>query len=449
MLGKIKKILYFPIASYFRFFAKIRLNRWKPYIIAVTGSSGKTTLLHLIEAQIGNKAKYSHNANSSFGIPFDILGLKRKTLTPDEWLYLFILAPFKAFKKIPYEKIYVAEADCDRPNEGRFLSELLKPNITLWISLSNTHAANFDKLLILPNRHSGESDVISDDSRIKRDRDSGQARMTLMRFVSVHEAIAYEFGYFLQNTSDLVILNKDSEPIKKQASRSKAEIKYVSSKDLNSYKLSANQTKFIIKNKTYSINAILPKEVAESIQMTITLLEYLKIKPDDSFSAFKLPPGRGSIFKGIKNTIIIDSAYNATPGGTESMLKMFEEYPADTKWLVLGDMIELGEKEKEEHEKLADLINSVNLNKIILVGPRLSKYTFPKLNTVTEIQKFLMPKDTLDYILKNIKGKETILFKGARFLEGIIEHLLFNKNDINNLPRREKVWQERRKKWGL
>src|SRR3989344_1007619 len=109
MLSKIKKMFYFPTASYFRFFAKIRLKIWKHYVIVITGSSGKTTLLHLIESQIGDRAKYSHLANSSFGIPFDILGLKRKTFAHYEWVYLFLMAPFCMFKNTPKEKIYVAE----------------------------------------------------------------------------------------------------------------------------------------------------------------------------------------------------------------------------------------------------------------------------------------------------------------------------------------------------
>ena len=61
--------------------------------------SGKTTLLHLIESQLGDKVRYSHHANSSYGIPFDILDLHRNKLTADEWLGIFLLAPFRAFKK--------------------------------------------------------------------------------------------------------------------------------------------------------------------------------------------------------------------------------------------------------------------------------------------------------------------------------------------------------------
>ena len=427
MIKQIKSLLYFPIAYYFRFFAKIQLSIWKPTIILVTGSSGKTTLLHLIESQLQDKARYSHLANSSFGIPFDILGLKRKSLTPDEWLYLFLFAPFKAFKRPYKEKLYVVEADCDRPFEGKFLASLLQPNITLWTNVSRTHTVNFDYLV--------------------KNQD----------FKTVEQAIAHEFGYFLENTSDLAILNADDDLIKKESQRSKAKIKYISQKDLSDYKILKDHTEFKININDYSINLLLPKETSYSIQMTLALLDFLKIRPDFSFSKFTLPPGRCGLFKGIKNTIIIDSSYNATPDGVKSILGMLREYQSDKKWLVMGDMIELGNEEQEEHEKLGDIINSIKLEKIILVGPRLSKYTFPKLkhnptmkqsNNET-IEKFLMPKDALDYLLNNLKGREVILFKGARFLEGIIEHLLADKNDIKKLCRREKIWQIRRTRWGL
>ena len=145
MFSKLKQKLYFPIAWYFRFFAVIKLNRWKPKIIVITGSSGKTTLLHLVESQLGDIARYSHHANSSYGIPFDILGFKRQDLTINEWIGLFLLAPFKFFNTTPKEKIYVVETDCDRTGEGKFLAEFLKPDIVIWTNVSRTHAAGFDR----------------------------------------------------------------------------------------------------------------------------------------------------------------------------------------------------------------------------------------------------------------------------------------------------------------
>jgi hypothetical protein len=65
------------------------------------------------------------------------------------------------------------------------------------------------------------------------------------------------------------------------------------------------------------------------------------------------------------------------------------------------------------------------------------------------LEKFLGPKEVLDYLKENIKGGEVILFKGARFLEGVIENLLLDKSNAAKLDRREKIWQIRRKKWGL
>jgi UDP-N-acetylmuramyl pentapeptide synthase len=135
------------------------------------------------------------------------------------------------------------------------------------------------------------------------------------------------------------------------------------------------------------------------------------------------------------------------------MLTLFKEFQAKTKWLVIGDILEQGAQEGSIHTEAANDIATVSAQKIILVGPRLKKYTAPELLKIGVSEDSLVvyesPKDALDYILKEIKGGETMLFKGARFLEGVIEHILADKSDIENLCRRQAVWQNRREKWGL
>lgn len=424
MIRLIKMSLYFPIANYFRFFAQIQLFLWKPKIIVVTGSSGKTTLLHLLESQIGKEARYSHHANSAYGIPFDILSLKRKKLTRDEWLLLFLLAPFKAFKPPYKEKLYIVEADCDRPGEGRFLGSLLKPDVALLLNVSKSHSMNFDSL-------------------VKQGR-----------FQTVDEAIAYEFGYFVEYCSKLAIVNDDSDLIRNQIPRVKAKVEKIVKKDqLQKYAISDNGTEFRIKNQSYNFKFLLPEDTVYALAMCNAVLEYINKNFDPSFSKFKIPPGRSSLFKGIKNTTIVDSSYNANLDSMNVIIDMFEKIPCKNKWAILGDMIEQGNEEQEEHEKLAKIIVDMKLERVLLMGPRVSKYTYPKLvanlgdNIVVE--KFTTPKEVLDYLLKNIKGGETLLFKGARFLEGVIEHLLEDKKDVVNLCRREKVWDVRRRQWGL
>lgn len=416
MIAQFKKLLYFPIATYFKFFASIQLAIWKPKIVVVTGSSGKTTLLHLIEAQIGGLAKYSHHANSSYGIPFDILDLKRKSLTVEEWPLLFLLAPFKAFKKPPEEKLYIVEADCDRPNEGKFLGSLLKPEVLLWLNVYKTHSMNFK--------------------------------------APVEDHIAKEFGYFIEYTKKLTIVNGDSKLILSQLHRTKSDVnKITRNKYLKKYSVSRSGTDFHLKNGHYLFSSLLPEDVFYSIEMCLSLLDYLKIKLDPMFPKFDLAPGRSSIFKGIKGTTIVDSTYNANIGSMAVILDMFGKISVREKWVILGDMLEQGGEEKIEHEKLAELIASLNLKKAVLMGPRVSEYTYPKLKVLVgnkmEVIKFITPVEVLSCLKETLKGGETLLFKGARFLEGVIENLLLDKDDVKKLARREKIWEIRRKQWGL
>lgn len=421
MFQDLKRTLYFPLAHYFRFFAKIKLARWKPRIIVITGSSGKTTLLHLIESQLGENARYSHHANSSYGIPFDVLGLNRKTLMIHEWFELFLKTPFLAFASIPKQKIYIVEADCDRPGEGKFLSTLLTPEVTIWLSSSRTHSMNFDRLV----EHS--------------------------KFPNVESAIAHEYGYFIEATDKLVIYNSDSELINKQLSRTKASRIGISSKSLEHYEVSKEGTAFKISNKIYSFKFLLPEAVFYSIAAVFALVKYLGLPSDDKFERFDNPAGRSNMFSGIRGITLIDSCYNSNFSSASEIIKMFNKIHADKKWVVIGDMLEQGKSEIEEHEKLAHELLKIPADRIILLGPRVIKYTLPILKKagLPNIVSFENPKDVLDYLLSNLEGEETILFKGARFLEGVIEHLLKNKADVAKLSRREKIWEIRRKKWGL
>lgn len=417
---RVKKLLYFTIASYFRFWAQLKLASWKPTIITVTGSSGKTTLLHLIESQLGTSARYSHHANSAFGIPFDILGLHRKTLTRNEWPMLFAKAPLALLDDNPSQKIYIVEADSDRPGEAQFISSLLNPDVTLWMNSGRTHTMNFDRL-------------VKDGS-----------------FASAEDAVAYEFGYFLERTKQLALVNGDSSLMVKQLKRARAEVQKISLKNLESYKVHKETTDFTYEKQTIRFPFLVPRETFYALSMTVRLLEFLHKNLDLSFSSFELPPGRSSVFGGKKDITIIDSSYNATPDGVVAILHMFSLYPGKKKWAVMGDMLELGDEEEVEHQHLASLLSSQDLDQVILVGPRTQKNTYPLLKKAgVNVVSFENPADALAYIKENIRGNEIVLFKGARFLEGIIEHLLKDKKDISKLCRREQVWQKRRQQWGL
>jgi UDP-N-acetylmuramoyl-tripeptide--D-alanyl-D-alanine ligase len=422
MINSLKKFFYFPAAWYFRFFAEIKLLRRRPRIVVVTGSNGKTTLLHMLEAQFGDRARYSHHANSSFGIPFDVLGLKRKSLLISEWPGLFLSAPMLAFFSNFKEKIYIVEADVDRPGEGKFLAEFLRPEVVLWVSTARTHGMNFETL-------------------------------AKKRSETVEEAIAFEFGYFLEYCRGLAVINGDLQLEMRQASRTKADVVEIKKKDsLESYAVGDNKALFRINKEIYSFPALLPEEVFYSIMMCRQAVDYFGFEFDNKFSNFVLPPGRSSVFQGIKGITIVDSCYNANLSSMTAVLDMYSRLSGSNKWVVLGDMLEQGDGEREEHIKLANLLGKYKLEKIVLMGKRVKEFTYPLLvknNPKRKIESFLGPRETLDYLLENLQGGEIVLFKGARFMEGIIENLLLDKKEVVKLVRREEIWERRRKQWGL
>ena len=424
MISSFKKRLYFVVAAYFGFWARIVLWRWKPRVVVVTGSSGKTTTLHLIEAQLGDQATYSHHANSAIGLPFFILGMPPNVERRSQWLLTFVIAPFKIFRRLPQQKLFIAEADTDRPHEGAFLSTLLKPEVTLWVSVYNTHALNFDYL-------AGTS-----------------------QFPKVIDAIAYEFGHFLAQTRKMALINGDQEKLVAQSGRAifKPEIKKISKTSLTNFKIEKGLTIYRFGKLQMTLRGLNPRELGTAILMVRALTEYLGVHFDPNFLKFNQPPGRSSVFEGVKSTTIIDSTYNTGTEAMTAMLALFAEHTAKNKWAVVGDILEQGKLEAAQHRALAHAIATSKPRRVILLGPRTKKDTLPELKKIlpkTIIVSFESPKEVLDYLLAELKGGETLFFKGGRFLEGVIEQLLRNPEDAQHLVRRDPVWTARRQKWGL
>jgi UDP-N-acetylmuramyl pentapeptide synthase len=423
MMHTLKKRLYFALAGYFVFWARIALGRWKPQVIVITGSSGKTTLLHLAEAQIGDKAKYSHHANGAYGIPFDILGMTPNVASRPLWLWYIIRAPFLAWLVRHEQNVYVVEADCDRPREGKLLAELLKPEVCIWLSVYHTHSMNFDGVV-----------------------QNGAFKTHI-------DAIAHEFGYFAENTSKLMICGNQPE-IASQLSRvsEQVQVAVVKKEVVEAFEIRREGTSYKLQGVSYRLGALLPPAIGQSIAMVGELMHYLGLPHNpESYQKFRIPPGRSSIFSGVHNTVLIDSTYNTGRMATKEVLDMFAKFPAQEKWLVLGDIQEQGNATEEEHKKLAELVASYDLARVVLLGHRLEKYSLALLRKTfgDRVTSYKLPSEVLSCLQQAISGSEAILFKGAMGLEGVIEQLLQNPADEKLLVRRGKKWQKRRQAWGL
>ena len=418
--AKFKKRFYFKLAGYFRRLANRALKRWHPRIIAVTGSAGKTTMLNLLEHEIGKKAHYSHDANSAFGVPFDLLGLKGVKASKLKWIYLIIAAPIRALFYRHKEPFYVVEIDGERPHEAEFLAEWLKPEVTIWVSVGLSHAVQFEKVV-----EEGE-------------------------FKDLKTAITAEFANLPENTQKLVYIDANSKAMVKATEGIKAKVVPINKTNLKKYVVYPDSTDFTYGDTTFHFNHPEVKDLSFHLFVLQDLMKYLKLKFNPDFSEVKQMPGRSSYFKGRKGINIVDSSYNAHMISMESVLDMVKRMHADHKWLVIGDIVDQGSLEEEEHKKLAKLIADTEPEMVILVGRRTKKWTAPELKKLgVSAASTTDPKKALAFIEKRIKGKETLIFKGSQYLEWIIEKLLDDPKDAKKLCRRDKGSIQRRKNWGL
>ncbi|MBQ3476521.1 hypothetical protein IJH26_03405 [Candidatus Saccharibacteria bacterium] len=419
-IAKFKKRFYFVAAGYFRHFADRVFRRWNPRVIAVTGSAGKTTMLNLLEHEMGKKAHYSHDANSAFGISFDLLELKGVRGSRLYWLWLFIAAPFKGLFKNYKEKFYVVEIDGERPHEAEFLAKWLKPEVTIWVSIGRSHAVQFEKVV-----------------------EEG-------KFKDLDEAITAEFATLPQNTSKLVYIDADSKLMKTATGSIKAKVIEIKKSELKKYVVYPDSTDFTYGDTTFHFNHPEPRDIAFNLLVLQNLMKYLKLPFKADFTGIRMAPGRCSHFKGKKGIDIVDSSYNAHLISVASILDMVKRMHAEHKWLIIGDIVDQGSLTGEEHKKLAHLIADVKPEKVILVGKRTKKYTAPELKALgVSAITTLDPRKALDYLEKHITGKETLVFKGSHYLEWVIEKLLADPKDAKKLCRREKAAVNRRKSWGL
>lgn len=419
-MSKIKKRLYFVAAGYFRFFANIALKRWQPRVIAVTGSAGKTTMLNMLEHEMGKKAHYSHDANSAFGVSFDLLGLKGVRGSKIRWIWLLIATPFCGLFHRHKEKFYVVEIDGERPHEAEFLAEWLKPEVTIWVSIGLSHAVQFEKVV-----------------------EEG-------KFDDVSEAITAEFANLPANTSKRVYIDADSKLMVQATKDIAARVIPIKKSMMKKYVVYPDSTDFTYGDTTFHFNHPEPKDVAFNLFVLQDLMKYLKLKFNPDFSALKVAPGRCSFFEGKKGVQIVDSSYNAHMISVTSVLDMAKRMHAEKKWLVIGDIVDQGSLEKDEHIRLAELIADVRPERVVLVGRRTKEYTAPKLKELgISAVATTDPKKALTYIENHMRGNETLIFKGSQYLEWIIEKLLKNPADAKKLCRREKAAVARRKSWGL
>ena len=157
-------------------------------------------------------------------------------------------------------------------------------------------------------------------------------------------------------------------------------------------------------------------------------IDILKINKN-FFVNFKTPNGRGNFskikFKN-KNLNLIDESYNSNPLSLSSAILNYDKITSKNskKYLLLGDMLELGKHSKKLHQSIAKIINQTKIDKVFVKGQKILN-TF---NLVSKLKKGRILKNNSQIInlIKNDLNNNDYLMVKASNATG------FNKI-VNNL----------------
>lgn len=441
-----KKRLVSFVLWYLRFFAKLQIRKINPLIIGIGGASGKTSLSNFLYIIFSKKyrVRQGKGKNSETGIPLDILRVNIKGYSNADWLRAMLAIPIKVLTDWEKFDVYIAEMGIDSPVEPKNMSYLLKiirPKIGVLTNISYEHSVYFDPL-------------VENTSFTKREE-------------NILTLTAEQEGLLLKSIdrNGVAILNIDDENIAKVKSEVKAKAITISTKQKSADYFIENvknfvdeiDIHFVYKNRKHNLKIPnpLPTHFSYSFVMAIAIANEHQIPIEESMKIlqnnFSLPPGRMSVFKGIKNTVLIDSSYNnATLTPILDLLSFIKEIGKQRRRIgIIGDMRELGTMSKALHEEVAKKILET-LDIAILIGPLSSEFIVPVLKknkfNYFAFSNFTASKKT---IAELIKPKDMILIKGSQntlFLERAVEMLLNNPKDAVKLCRRGVHWDRIREK---
>ena len=439
-----RKLVTPCILWYLRKAANLQLQKIKPLVIGVAGSSGKSSLTSLLYEIIHDytSVKNSSGKNSETGIPLNILGISMADVSLVSWAKVLFLIPWKLLSQWKKYNIYIAEMGIDSPKEPKNMSYLLKivqPTIGMVTNVSLEHSVYFDPYV----------SAFSEKERQEKILDM-TAREELSLLASLPK-------------NGIAVINLDDEYIKSSISDIKARKVTISTQnskaDLYAKKILITDRMFRMhliwrgRNYTLLLHSPLPLFYAHEFLFALATALCLEIPLSQAIGSlekhFSLPPGRFSLLEGIRHTTIIYSSYNnATLEPISGILDMLRFVSGRRrKVAIIGDMRELGSQSRTNHEALAHkLMHTVD--EVILIGPLLKNYAEPILKRKNFLyQSFLTFTDAKQAIKDTIQENDLILVKGSQntlFLERVVEMLLAHGEDIEKLCRRGDFWDKKR-----
>ncbi len=359
--------------TYLQQLANYHRNKFNIPVIGITGSNGKTTTKELMATVLSRKYPVLFtlgNLNNHIGVPLTLLRLTKE------------------------HEMAIIEMGANKFKDIEELCAIAEPTHGIITNIGSAHLEGF-----------------------------GSFEGVLKTKLELYQAIEKKNGVVFYNSDDSILVNNLPKGIQKvaYAARHTADVQgtlvemtpFVKMKwNSTSHESAEIQTQLIGKYNFYNFLA------------AISVGNYFNVNEElisDALTSYRPTNNRSQLSQTDKNTIIMD-AYNANPTSMSTALESFSLIDKPHKIAILGDMFELGKNSIEEHQKILQLIEKLNLE-AICIGQN-----FHEVNSKHPIQKitsFKTKETATEFIRKKELKNQLILLKGSRGigLESIV-HLL-------------------------
>ncbi|MDB5254357.1 MAG: UDP-N-acetylmuramoylalanyl-D-glutamyl-2,6-diaminopimelate--D-alanyl-D-alanyl ligase [Parcubacteria group bacterium] len=420
--------------------AKAVLKKYKPRIVAITGSVGKTSTKDSIQTVLSRFYDSRANVksfNSEFGVPLTILGLPNQSRNLLGWIKNLIEGLSLIFLPNHYPEWLVLEMGADAPGDIASLTAWVKPEIVVVTKLSKVPVhveffANPEDLfrekgnLVKALKPGGTLILNADDEDVVAYRNLSEEKVILFGNGNGSDVVSrnYEIVYDAYGTE------KDAPLLPKGI---KCTIEY------------KDESEQVYLEGT--VGAHHAYHALAAFAVCAALSEPFSIAAK-SFKHHAPTPGRLRLIEGIKHSIILDDTYNSSPVAAEEALKaLFSINTPGKKIAVLGDMLELGRYSIDEHKKIGILAAEADM--LVTVGIR-SRYTASfALDAGMDENNVLQFEDAKEagaYLQNMIKEGDAILVKGSQSMrmERAVEEIMCHPEDKEKLlVRQDEEWQKR------
>jgi len=391
------------------FLARRVLKKYKPDVVAITGSVGKTSTREAVFCVLRSKFQVRQsirNYNDEFGVPLTILDEESAGRNIFGWLKIALKGLKLILFRYEYPEILVLEMAADRPGDIRYLARLVPIKVAIVTSIGPTHLEFFNTIENIADEKEVLVKALQKDGTAILNFDNPWTRK--MKESSKGKTLTYGFGGGADVRATGLEENIESSNLKL------------------SFKLNYRGNVIPVrlfnalgKSQVYAALA----GVAVGVVFRMNLVDISK-----ALRKYVAPCGRMRIISGIKNTQILDDTYNAVPESAISALEVLSRFKDERKIAVLGDMLELGSYTEKGHRKVGDKVAQV-CDFLVVVGSR-AKFISDRARkngmSNNNIFEFNTADEAKMLVQNKIEPQDVILVKGSRAMkmEKIVKEIM-------------------------